>query len=329
MIYTKHANYTGTAMFKKTLILLPFLYINIQAHVLIFTTAYNRPDFIALQHKSLVKYLKDDFEYVVFNDAAQIADHTAIVEECEKLNIKCIDFPQYLHVQPQDPYLEIHVAPCRHAQVIQYAFDTLGFKHNDIVAILDADLFLVEDFSIRNYMQGYDIAGSEKNGIIWSTFSPTNKYTFLWPILLFLDMSKLPDKHTMKFEIMNYDNHYFDSCGSLYFYLRDHPSIKIKKFDVVNLNAITHALAPAMFTHYHHNKTYYTLDDTQNRALLEQLNFKNREIKFIQSGPINIQYFLDNKFFHYMSASNYDKQTENFHLIKTQLFNEYMDKVLN
>ena len=37
--------------------------------VLIFTYSYNRPDFIEIQEKTFKKFLKDDYEFVVFNDA--------------------------------------------------------------------------------------------------------------------------------------------------------------------------------------------------------------------------------------------------------------------
>lgn len=37
--------------------------------VLIITTVYNRPDFIELQAKTFEKFLKDDYRFVVFNDA--------------------------------------------------------------------------------------------------------------------------------------------------------------------------------------------------------------------------------------------------------------------
>ncbi|KIX85622.1 glycosyltransferase [Vermiphilus pyriformis] len=317
-------------MIKKLIMLINCLVcLSINAHVLIFTTAYNRPDFIELQYKSLLKYLKDDFEYVVFNDASQAQIHDNIVMTCESLKIKCISFPQHLHTEPVDLFLKPHIAPHRHSQVIQYAFDMLGFNHQGIVAVLDADLFLVDNLSITDYMKEYDLAGTEKNGILWDTFLPTSKYSFLWPVVFFFNMPKLPDRHTMQFATMSFDNHYFDSCGSLYFYLRDHPSLKIKYFDVVNLNAIPGTSPSGMFSHYHHNPVYYTLNDTKNRHLLEILNFKEREIKFIQSGPVNIQYYLENKFFHYMSASNYDQKTEDFHRIKTELFNQYMKEVLN
>ena len=37
--------------------------------VLIFTFAYNHPDFIELQHQLFQKFLKDEYEFVVFDDS--------------------------------------------------------------------------------------------------------------------------------------------------------------------------------------------------------------------------------------------------------------------
>ena len=41
---------------------------SLHAKVLIYTYAYNRPDFIEIQHKTFQKFLKDDYEFVVFDD---------------------------------------------------------------------------------------------------------------------------------------------------------------------------------------------------------------------------------------------------------------------
>ena len=37
--------------------------------ITIYTAADKRPDFIHLQYETLKKYIKDDFEYIIFNNA--------------------------------------------------------------------------------------------------------------------------------------------------------------------------------------------------------------------------------------------------------------------
>ena len=42
-----------------------------QTKVLIFTYSYNKPEFIELQYKTFKKFLLDDHELIVFNDAIE------------------------------------------------------------------------------------------------------------------------------------------------------------------------------------------------------------------------------------------------------------------
>src|ERR1700684_2505146 len=78
-------------------------YIPIQANkVLIITHSYCRPDFIELHHKTFKAFLKNDYEYVVFNDASDPHLKRKIEKTCEKLGIRCIRVPQELHAQRND-----------------------------------------------------------------------------------------------------------------------------------------------------------------------------------------------------------------------------------
>ena len=47
--------------------------LNVNAKVLLITHAYNQPEFIKWQDAALKKFLKDEYEYVVFNDASNLA----------------------------------------------------------------------------------------------------------------------------------------------------------------------------------------------------------------------------------------------------------------
>ena len=66
----------------------------------VITCVVNNPIFIEIQYKTLKKYLKNDYEYIVFNDAKPYPDLTngddanirkEIEELCKKLDIKCIN----------------------------------------------------------------------------------------------------------------------------------------------------------------------------------------------------------------------------------------------
>ena len=38
----------------------------------------------------------------------------------------------------------------------------IGFNHTDIIGLLDLDIFLIKEFSIIEYLKGYDIAGFDR-----------------------------------------------------------------------------------------------------------------------------------------------------------------------
>ena len=78
---------------------------SVEAKVLIFTYAYNRPEFIETQYKTFKKFLLDEYEYVVFNDAIEPVLKKKIELMCEKLQIRCILIPQEIHDRP---YLKRH-----------------------------------------------------------------------------------------------------------------------------------------------------------------------------------------------------------------------------
>jgi len=60
----------------------------IDAKVLIFTYAYNRPDFVEIQHKTFQKFLEDEYEFVVFNDAVDASIYHQIHAICSRYKIR-------------------------------------------------------------------------------------------------------------------------------------------------------------------------------------------------------------------------------------------------
>lgn len=69
--------------------LLFFFYGELPAKIRILTFHYNKPDFIEWQYKTFKRFLMDDFELIVFNDAARSKDEKAIQEIFERLDKVC------------------------------------------------------------------------------------------------------------------------------------------------------------------------------------------------------------------------------------------------
>lgn len=106
---------------------------SVHCKVLIITTACNRPDFIELQDKHFKRFLKDDYEFVVFSDAPTNYLHKKMEETCQSLGIKCVRVP------PSNHYCML--PSCRNATAILTALNEMGFAHDDLVAVVDSDLF--------------------------------------------------------------------------------------------------------------------------------------------------------------------------------------------
>ena len=171
-------------MKKLILLILTLITSQIDGKVLIITHHYNRPDFIELQKKTFDFFLKDDYEFVIFNDAPNQSMKIKIEQKCLQLGLHCIRIPQHLHASDNSP-------GSRHIHGMDYSFQVLGYDHDDIVMLIDSDMFLIKPFCIREYMEGNALVGRrtwrEKNG---------KRVTHLSPILDFMDMPNLPNKRS-------------------------------------------------------------------------------------------------------------------------------------
>ena len=69
----------------------------VSAKVRFLTFHYNHPEFIEIQYQTFQKFMMDDYELIVFNDAKDPKFEIAIRETCEKYGIPCIRFQQEWH----------------------------------------------------------------------------------------------------------------------------------------------------------------------------------------------------------------------------------------
>ena len=218
--------------------------------VLIFTYSYNRPDFIEIQYKTFKKFLKDDYEFIVFNDARESTMEERINAMCRKYGIHCIRIPQSIHNKPylqRWPGESFNAPAVRNSNVVMYSLDQVGFVHKGIVALLDSDMFLIKDFSIKEeYMKNYNLAGLEQQ---------RGTISYLWIGLAFLDMNTMPNHRSINFNCGRVGNTPVDAGGQTYNYLHDNPDVKIKLFD-------------ANFIHNFH----YVLNETKITSLTVDLN---------------------------------------------------------
>lgn len=286
-----------------------FFSANIFSKVFIFTYAFNRPDFIEMHDKTFKKFLKDDYEYIVFSDASRTAMASQIERMCNSLNIRCFGIPKRLHIKGTDPSR-------RHADGIQFSLRTLGYNHDDVVAIVDSDMFLIKPFSIKEYLGECELAGQiEEKG------DSKISIRYLSPKLVFLNMGILPNKETISFEVGHIKGFACDSGAQTHYYLKNNPEIREKFFDVVHIDTLRE--------HYDCKKcSDLTCSDCYQR-LKEEERFNETQIEFIQICPQNIEFFLNHTFLHYCGGSNWNKKSAHYHTAKTRAFNNFFKVILS
>jgi hypothetical protein len=283
--------------------------------VLLITHSYNRPDFIEIQHKTFNKFLKDDYEFIVFNDAPQEWMKQDIENTCKKLGIVCIRTPQEIHSTklylPKRPE-ESGNHPCKRcAHVVQYSLDTLGFAHNDLVAIIDSDMFLIKPFSIREYMRDAQLAGVPQ-GRTNGRFI----VEYLWNGIVFFNMPTLPDKERINFNCGYVEGAPTDVGGNLYYYLKEHTALKLKH---INGLYLSHAFCGSC--------TNNSPVCTHNTEILKQGSLSPDTIWFAQQGPDSIEFFADGSFLHYRSGTNWNNKSSQYHQEKTILLQTFISKI--
>lgn len=237
--------------------------------VRILTFHYNQPNFVELQYKTFKKFLSDDFEMIVFNDAPIREDAQEIEEVCNEYGIQCVHFEQKWHfTDPLNDYLQnclqkrsipglwgwtsetsvetfAQHPSVRHCHVIQYALDHFGYDHDDLVVISDGDNFLVQPMSFRELLGANDLVGCTRQpdylkrslGQPLTRALAENSFWEVWVVFIVFNPNKLPTPRELHFHVDVVSKHpklpddtVVDSGGAVYKYINMYPHLKIEEF---------------------------------------------------------------------------------------------------
>ena len=313
---------------------------NIFATIRILTFHCNQADFIEIQYKTLNKFLKDDFELIVFNDAKTEKNEKWIDNVCQDYQIKCVRFkPEWHLIDPLNTYLKMRLQEpstqgywgwnastsieeianhpsVRHCHVIQYALDNYGYDHDDIVVIMDGDNFLIQPLSIRKLLGSNDIVGFNQRADElaeqrrqWNIAVSKSSEMF-WVVFIAFNPQKLPDVRELKFHVDVVSGHSIlpnntisDTGAALYKYLWKHPHLQLQAYP------------------WQHSYTYRCFEYEE----LKKMRISDRLIQFVKDiAPGNVQFFAFEHFMHFSSGSfeSVDHQHKVFHL------REFIDDIL-
>ena len=152
----------------------------------IVSAVVNNVEFIEIQYYTLKKYVKGEYEFIVFNDAKEFPDYTndgdvtikkQIETLCKKLNIKCINIENNNHKINK-------CAATRCADSMNYILEYQK-KNPDKYLLLDSDMFLIDNFDINKY-SNYECA---------VVLQSRNNFqiNYFWNGIYYFDMTKMKD----------------------------------------------------------------------------------------------------------------------------------------
>ena len=123
--------------------------------VTIYTTHYNKPEFVQLQYEHLKKWCTDDFEYVVINNG--IDEDTA-----QKISSECNDIKQItIHQDNRQQYCSYDHIKCLE---VVYKEHISKDTNSEIRVVMDSDIFPFKEFSFYDIIQNHDMCGLYYDG---------------------------------------------------------------------------------------------------------------------------------------------------------------------
>lgn len=186
--------------------------------ITILTYAHKRPDFIEMQHETMKKYLKCDFEFVVFNNAVDnIQQYSEIHAICKRLNIKCVDVVLDINMQVTtgvtnfngNQYCTPNVA-CSYP--IIWSFKNY-ITTEKLVCILDSDMFFVNDVDLVSMIKDKDI-------VYIPQYRQGHKVQYIWNAFVLLNLEKRPELKNLDWTPAPINGENMDVGAQTYYFIK-------------------------------------------------------------------------------------------------------------
>lgn len=260
------------------------------------TSVVNNPIFIQIQFYTLKKYMKCDYEFIVFNDAKDFPDNSngnditikdTIQKLCYKLGIKCINIPNKHHISLKE---------CSHRAADSMNFILNYQKNNpDKYLVLDSDMFLIDYFDISDY-ENYDCSI-----VLQTRFE--DKYYYFWNGIYYFDISKIKNISLMNWNLYPH----CDTGGMMFNWMKTQNKIESSSDNKVFYNDDIYLIK------YLKSLTW----DESN--IPENIKSNKKLVEFIKNDPRNennkfYSEIYDNKFLHYRAGSNWEKRDMKLHV---------------
>jgi hypothetical protein len=121
--------------------------------VSIYTVCYIKPFFISIQKQQLDRHCKDEYQLKVINNGKDESIRTEIRKVCSDLKIECIDYDRSSTIPD--------FCSQSHCVALEYGLNNYIRKEDpeNIIVIMDNDVFAFKDFSFIDLLNSKKIAG--------------------------------------------------------------------------------------------------------------------------------------------------------------------------
>jgi hypothetical protein len=180
----------------------------------IFTSVVNRPDFILIQKKLFDKFLDNQYQFHIVDDAID----TDISQQFKNI---CSENQIFYYKKPSRTVQLNPAQSC--ADTVQWTYDNIiKVNHSDdIVFFCDSDLFLIDNFNIEEYMEDAIISGLPQY---------RGSVNYMWNGIMFFNMPKMTD-FDIDFSDGVVNGQLTDVGGHTYYYFKKN-NFWIKETDV-------------------------------------------------------------------------------------------------
>jgi hypothetical protein len=201
-----------------------------------YTFAHKRPDFLQFQLDSFRKHVSGGFEFVVFNNAVFDVDRSGyhdIQALCAANAIRVIDIQHDSAlvdrltrdngeaVFDNDGLYRNAVIAC--AYPLCWAWEHVISRTNDMICIIDSDMFFIADENPTEALNTSDVIYVEHsrglNGDVY----------YMWNGLVYMHLAHIPEKASIDWWCGTCEGHPVDVGGHTYYWLRRHKDqLKVK-----------------------------------------------------------------------------------------------------
>lgn len=156
-----------------------------------FSFAVNDKFPIDIMHRQFKKYIKEDFDFILFNDAYENDMEQNINLITSSNNIKCVRVPQRIHQSKN-----INPSQC-YANVLNWATHEYAVQNNcEIIVLIHSDIFPICNVSILDIIGENIVASTTEYRLL-----NNQSITYFYPAFTIINMNKLKDPNELNFDL--------------------------------------------------------------------------------------------------------------------------------